>query len=97
MTKPSIRNVNKRYDDYYDESEEEIDNLLAKLDLAKARTTKAATKLADAKEAPLRNDSGLFAHLEATEYRAETDEAVTKETLVKPEENLLTKLHSHFC
>jgi predicted phosphoribosyltransferase len=48
MTKPSIRNVNKHYDDYYDESEEEIDNLLAKLYLAKARTTKAATKLADA-------------------------------------------------
>jgi hypothetical protein len=49
MTKPSIRTVNKRYDDYYDETEDEIDNLLAKLDLAKAQTTKAATEFADAK------------------------------------------------
>jgi superoxide dismutase len=97
MTKPNIRTVNTRYDDYYDKSEEEIDNLLAKLDLAKARTTKAATQLADAKEASLSNDSGLFAHLEAAEYRAEADEAVTKETPVKPEGNLLTKIHSHFA
>jgi hypothetical protein len=97
MTKPSTRTVNKRYGDYYDESEEEFDNLLAKLDLAKARTTKAATELADAKEASLGLDSGLFAHLEAADYRAEADKAVTKETLVKPEGNLLTKLHSHFA
>jgi hypothetical protein len=54
MTKPSIRTVNKRYNNYYDETEDEIDNLLAKLDLAKAQTTKAATELADAKEALLK-------------------------------------------
>ena len=97
MTKPSIRNVNKRYDDYYDESEEKIDNLLAKLDPAKACTTKAATELADAKEASLKNDSGLFAHLEAAEFRAAADKAATEETPVKPEGNLLTKIHSHFA
>jgi hypothetical protein len=44
MTKLSIRTVN----DCYDESEEAIDNLLAKLDLAKERTDMAATDLADA-------------------------------------------------
>jgi superoxide dismutase len=97
MTKPSIRTVNKHYDDYYDESEEEIDNLLAKLDLAKERTTKAATELADAKEASLGLDSRLFDHLEAAEYCAEADEAVTKETPVKPEGTLLSKIHSHFA
>jgi hypothetical protein len=40
MTKPRIRTVNKRYDDYYDESEEEIDDVLAKLDFTKERTAK---------------------------------------------------------
>jgi hypothetical protein len=38
MTKPRVSTVTKRFDDYYDESEEEINDLLAKLDLAKERT-----------------------------------------------------------
>jgi hypothetical protein len=76
MTKPRISTVNKCFDDYYDESEEEIDDLLAKLDLAKERTAKAATNLANAKEVSLDLDSGLFAHIEAAECRAEADEAV---------------------
>jgi hypothetical protein len=67
MTKPRISTVNKRYGDYYDESEEEIVDLLAKLDLAKERTTKAATDLADAKEASLGLDSELFDRMEAAE------------------------------
>ena len=85
MTKPSIRKVNKSYGDYLDESEEEIEQLLVELDIAKASTTKAATKLADAKEAALKISSGLFEHIAAAEYRAEADEAVAKETPAKPE------------
>jgi ABC-type uncharacterized transport system ATPase subunit len=57
MTKPRVSTVTKRFDDYYDESEEEIDDLLAKLDLAKERTAKAATDLANAKDASLGLDS----------------------------------------
>jgi hypothetical protein len=96
-TKPRIRTVDNHFEDYYDESEEEIDDLLAKLDLAKERTAKAATNLANTKEASLDLDSGLFAHMEAAECRAKADEAVTKETPVKPEGTLLSKLHSHFA
>jgi hypothetical protein len=91
MTKPHISTVNKRFDDYYDESEEEIDDLLAKSDLAKERTAKAATNLANAKEALLDLDSGVFAHMEAAECRAEADKPV------KPEGTLLSKLYSHFA
>jgi hypothetical protein len=35
--------------------------------------------------------------MEAAEYRAEADEAVAKGAPVKPEGNLLSKLHSHFA
>jgi hypothetical protein len=97
MTKPRVSTVTKRFDDYYDESEEEIDDLLSKLDLAKECAAKAATDLANAKEASLGLDSGLYDHMEAAEYRAAADEAVAKEASVKPEGNLLSKLHSHFA
>jgi hypothetical protein len=95
MTKPSIRNVSKSYDAYYDESAEEIEHLFAKLDIAKASTTKAATKLADAKETALKISSGLFDHLDAAEYRAEAEKALAKETPEKPKENLIFQRLCH--
>jgi hypothetical protein len=91
MTKPSIRKVNKSYGDYHEESEEETEDLFAKLELAKASTTKAATELADAKEASLKDSSGLYDYLEAAESRIEAEEALAKETPEKPKGNLFTK------
>jgi hypothetical protein len=53
MTKPRVSTAAYPFDDYYEDSEECIDDLLFKLDLATERTAKEATNLADAKEASL--------------------------------------------
>jgi hypothetical protein len=96
-TKPRVSTVTKRFDDYYDESEEDcIDDLLSKLDLAEECTAKEATNLANTKKALLGLDSGLYDHMEVAEYRVEAEKAAAKEASVKPEGNLSSKLHSHF-
>jgi hypothetical protein len=70
MTKPRVSTVVDHFADYnYDESEECIDGLFSKLDLAKDRTVKEATDLANAKEASLGHHSGLFAHMQAAQVR----------------------------
>jgi hypothetical protein len=97
MTKPRVSTVVDPFADYDDKSEEGIDDLLSKLDLATERTAKEATDIANVKEASLGIKSGLFDHMKAAQYRIEADEAAAKEAPVKPEGNLLSKIHSHFA
>jgi hypothetical protein len=89
MTKPYVSTVLSAEDD---DDPSFIDGLLAQLDL-KSNSAAKASKIADAKQASLRDSSGLDEHLSVAEARDTADVAEAREA--QAQQGLFSQLCSH--